>query len=94
MGQRILILGVILLFVGIQFRMVDSFVLTHKATTFLHENVHKSGFRAADPYNFDTLLLSAGPIAKKTITPPRWAGWALLSVGAVLSLHGMTLRDD
>jgi hypothetical protein len=94
MRQRIIIIGVICLFVGFQFRLVDSFVLTHKATQFLHERAKESGFRTADPYNFDTMLMSAGPIAKKTITPPPWAGWALISVGAVLSLHGITLRDD
>ena len=94
MGHRILVVGVILLFLGLQLRAVDSFVLTHKATTFLHEKAQKTGFRTANSYNLDSLLLTAGPVAKKTITPPPWAGWALVSIGAVLSLHGLTLRDD
>jgi hypothetical protein len=94
MGHRIFIVGVILLFLGIQFRLVDSIVLTQKATNFIHARAEESGFRTADPYSYDSLLLTAGPISKKTITPPRWAGWALISVGAVLTLHGLTLRSE
>ena len=95
MGHRIFAIGIVLLLLGLQLRAVDSFVLTSKATRFLHEKAQQSGFRsAADPYNFDSLLLTAGPIAKKTLHPPRWLGWALISVGAVLTLHGMTLKQE
>lgn len=95
MGQRIFAIGVVLLLLGLQLRAVDSYVLSPKATRFIHEKTRDSGFRTAnDPYNFDSYLMAAGPVAKKTITPPRWLGWAAISVGAVLALHGMTLRND
>ena len=94
MNHRFLIVGIILLLMGIQFRAVDSFVLTQKATTFIHERARNSGFQTANPYDFDSLLLTAGPVSKKKITPPRWAGWALISVGAVLTLHGLTLSNE
>ncbi len=94
MGRRFLIVGIVLLFLGIQLRMVDSYVLTQKATQFIQERAHKSGFRTANPYNYQSTLMAAGPIAKKTIKHPRWTGWALVSVGAVLALHGLTLKDE
>ena len=95
MGQRIFAVGIVLLLLGLQLRAVDSFVLTPKATRFIHEKTRESGFRtAADPYNLDTYLMAAGPVAKKTITPPKWLGWAAISVGAVLTLHGLTLRNE
>ena len=95
MGQRIFAIGIVLLLLGLQLRTVDSYVLTPKATQFIHEKTRESGFRtAAGPYDLDSYLMAAGPVAKKTITPPRWLGWAAISVGAVLALHGITLRQD
>ncbi len=90
MGQRIFILGVLALLIGIQLRGVESFVLTQKASTFIEQKVRQTRADQADPYG--SLLMTAGPVPKKTIRPPRWLGWAMLSVGAVLVLHGLTSR--
>ena len=90
MTHRCFVLGFVLLVAGIQLRYIESFVLTQKASEFIETNVKQAGFQHEDPY--DTFLLTAGPSPKKTITPPRWLGWALMSVGGVMLLHGLTIQ--
>ena len=81
-------LGLVVLLMGIQLRMVSSYTLTHEATKFLASRAQTS---AAD----STLLtlssdIGAGP--QKVIHPPEWLGWCLLSVGAVLILHSLAMK--
>jgi len=90
MGYRFFIAGILALLLGMQLRGVESFVLTQKASTFVETKVRQARFQSSNPY--DSLLLTSGPVPQKTVRPPRWLGWALLSVGAVLVLHGVTVR--
>ena len=90
MAHRCVVLGIVLLVVGVQLRYVESFVLTQKASEFIESNVKQAGFQHEETY--DTFLLTAGPASKKTVTPPRWLGWALMSVGGVMLLHGATIQ--
>lgn len=80
--------GLVLLFLGIQFRMVDSYVLNEHATRFIDE---KFGGKANDG-DRPRLLAAVGPAPRKTIHPPEWLGWALMSAGAVLILHSLALN--
>lgn len=89
MGSRFFMFGVVLALLGAQLRMVDTFVLTPKASQFVETRLRNSS-ASVDPY--DNIYLTSGPVAKKTFTPPRWMGWALLSVGGVLAMHGLTIR--
>jgi hypothetical protein len=93
MGYRFFTIGAILVLIGVQLRMVDTFVLTPKATRYVENKVKNSGLRTARPYDYESLMLSSGPRPKKTVRPPRWLGWAVLSVGVVLVMHGLTLRE-
>jgi hypothetical protein len=98
MGYRFFIAGTLLLLIGIQLRAVDSFVLTPKATQFVESKMRGTGLGGTSlanrrSYDYDSLLLSAGPLPTKSVRPPRWLGWAALSVGAVLVLHGLTIRN-
>lgn len=93
MGQRFLTIGLVLLFLGLQLRTVETFVLTPKASQFV-ESKMKSFQQARNPYAYDSVLLAAGPVPKKYYTPPRWLGWALVSIGAVLVLHGIAHRGQ
>ena len=93
MGHRVFAFGIVLMLMGLQMRMVESFVLTPKASQFVERNMAGAGLRTRTAmYDYESILMSSGPTPKKTITPPRWLGWALISVGAVLTLHGLTLR--
>lgn len=99
MGYRFFIVGTLLLLIGIQLRLVDSFILTPKATQFVENKLRGSGLGGTSlasrrsSYDYDSLLLSAGPRPTKSVRPPRWLGWAALSMGAVLVLHGLTIRN-
>lgn len=80
-------MGVVILLVGLQFRLVASYTLTQEATRFLAE-------RSTANSTNSTLLafssdLGAGP--QKVLTPPEWLGWCLMSVGAVLILHSLAM---
>ena len=93
MNQRFFIIGALLLLIGAQLRFVDSFVLTPRATQFIQSKMRSAaGPGRANYGGYDSLLLSSGPRPKKTLTPPKWCGWAALSVGGVLVLHGLTMR--
>jgi len=81
--------GLVVLLVGLQFRMVDSFVLTPELTEFLAD--HASGPVAAASQTIGAFM-TAEPLASKTVRPPDWVGWAFLSVGAVLVLHALSMK--
>ena len=92
MGRRYCMIGAILLLLGVQLRVVDSYVLTQKASQFVETRLHTSRLTDGGVYD-STYRYSIGPYpaTQKTFTPPRWIGWAFLSVGAVLVLHSMTI---
>ncbi len=98
MGTRNLILGLIVLLAGLQFRAVETFVLTQEASRFLQQKLSSDSYLTSDdPYayrgrSFDSMLLNTGPVMEKRLTPPRWLGWAMISFGAVLVLNGLTTR--
>ena len=83
--------GLVVLFLGLQLRLVDSYVLTEKATHFLAERTgHKGASTAIATRNF--LLPAAGPPVRKELQPPDWLGYALISVGSVLILHSLSMK--
>lgn len=86
-------IGVVLLALGIQFRMVDSVTLTQEASHFLAK---RFAAKKAEPSDVPTAFVAAAEdanvvSAKKTIKPPQWLGWALISMGAVLVLHSLAM---
>ncbi len=83
------ILGIVVLLIGIQLRMVESYVLNEDATRWLME-------RSNDPTHqmvttASNLFPAAGPLPGKTVVPPEWMGWAAISLGSVLVLHSLAL---
>jgi hypothetical protein len=81
-------IGIVLLLLGMQFRMVSSYTLTAEATRFLAERSQGSASDGA--ILALTTDLGAGP--QKVIHPPEWLGWCLMSVGGVLILHSLVMR--
>lgn len=81
-------LGVVILLIGLQFRMVSSYVLTDEATRFLAERSNKSSARAT----MVSFTGDIGALPNKVINPPEWLGWCLMSVGSVLVLHSLAMK--
>jgi len=81
-------LGVVILLIGLQFRMVSSYVLTEEATRFLAERTNKSSSSAS----FVSFTSDLGALPNKVINPPEWLGWCLMSVGSVLILHSLAMK--
>ena len=79
--------GLIVLLLGLQFRLVEAIVLTEPATKFVAERFESTEFASAGPNWFAQTL----PV-KKTVTPPKWIGWSLLSIGGVMVLHSLAMR--
>lgn len=80
--------GMVLLFLGYQFRMVESFTLNERATEFIEARVQKA--RAAVDEFTPTAYTPPQPI-RREVTPPRWLGLAMISIGCVLVLHSLAM---
>lgn len=87
--NRYFMIGVLLILLGIQFRMVESFVLNESSTRTLARIAKNSQVATQD---FATnIYMNVHPSPRKLVKPPSWLGWALLSGGAVVCLHAMVL---
>jgi len=85
--NRYFLMGVILVIFGSQFRWVDVFVLNEQTTRFLAERTGKVSSTTAS-----LLAIASTPRTHREIRPPRWIGWCLTSVGAVLVFHSLALK--
>ena len=85
--------GLVLLFLGLQIKFVDSYVLTENAASFVAKRMGKD--QPADSGVIANSFASAGSASPapqhRTFQPPTWLGWALMSVGAVLILHSLAM---
>lgn len=83
------IIGIVVLLLGIQLRLVESYVLNEDATRWLMNQSSDPAVKAVATAT--QLMPAAGPAPKKTVVPPQWMGWAALSLGSVLVLHALAL---
>ena len=83
------LVGLVVLLLGIQFRMVESAVLTPHVTRLLAES-SDSALAAAD--SLGSMAGSSASMSPLTVRPPEWLGDSLLSVGSVLVLHALSMR--
>ena len=84
-------IGLVVLFIGIQARVVYSVELTPKCVKFLAD---KTGHpMAAAIKAADSVTGSEETVApSKTIVFPEYAGWCSMSIGAVLILHALAMK--
>jgi hypothetical protein len=82
--------GLIVLSLGLHLRYVDSFVLNERTTKFFSKSLSAEGETAESTLN--TLMATSGPSQLRTVNPPRWLGWSLLSVGAVMVLYSLVMQ--
>lgn len=87
--NQVFIAGVVLVLLGIEFRMMDSFVLTPRATKLLAEQTNHPV--AAATNTLDSLTGAETRLPAKVLQPQEWVGWLMISVGSVLILHSMTM---
>jgi hypothetical protein len=81
--------GLVLLFLGIQFRMIDTFTFNEKVTRFLATRMKVIDEPAASATGANVASASS---PRKVVRPPQWVGFAMISVGAVLVLHAMAMQ--
>jgi hypothetical protein len=99
-GNRLFLFGVILLLLGIQFRLVESFELNSMATQFVEKrfpsrpaasslNNYGSQDSYADPW---ATLNSTDTPTTRRLNPPRQLAFSFISVGAILILVSPAYR--
>jgi hypothetical protein len=84
--HHLLLAGVLLLLVGVKFRLVESFTLNERSSRFVAAQLGDAAQRQG-------MLWSPQPV-RKVVQPPRWVGLALMSVGAVLTVKSLAMRSD
>lgn len=88
-----LLAGTVILLLGIQLRMVDSYVLNPKVSEYLLKM--KGSVSLNEPKQNPILSLwqaTNAPMPTTTLHPPAWVGWAMMSVGTVLVLHSLAMK--
>lgn len=79
--QTILLVGLLVFFAGIQFRMVQSFTLSDFSSRIVGSEPAPAVASNAPAW--------PGSAGRKVVEPPRWLGLALMSVGSILTLRSM-----
>src|SRR5205823_13661434 len=88
------LVGLVLLYVGLQFRFVETFVLNDKSSKFLAQRLgpgESSGVLNITQATQRIFPVSMSTPSTRSVTPPDWVGWALLSIGSVLVLHALAM---
>ncbi|MEM8671485.1 MAG: hypothetical protein AAGG48_28455 [Planctomycetota bacterium] len=87
--NRYFLLGILILLLGIQFRMVESVVLNEKATRALARISKQT--TVADNSGMGAMLMQVYPNPTKRVAPPRWLGLSMIAIGAVISCHALSI---
>jgi protein-S-isoprenylcysteine O-methyltransferase Ste14 len=91
--NQIFMAGLVVFLMGIQLRMVEAFVLNERSTQFLAQRIQAmKGNQVASTSDLPTVFAAQTPIAKHRLEPPKWIGWAMVSIGSVLILHSLALK--
>lgn len=85
--NQFFLVGLVIVAIGLQLRMVETFVLNEKASRFLAERLPAAMANADGDFS-----AAAGATPRRTLRPPGWLGYALMSVGAVLILHSLAMK--
>lgn len=84
-------IGLVVLFLGIQLYAVHAMVLTPECTKILAEKTGHPMAAAIDAA--DSMSDSGKTVAPShTLVVPRWIGCSLIAIGAVLGLHSLAMK--
>ena len=86
--------GLLLLFFGIQLRLIDSFVLNEATSKAIANRMKRPVTEQPMGFINWTPDSMGVPEMKRTITPPKAIGWIAISAGAVTVLHSLAMRRD
>lgn len=81
--HRLMLAGLLLFLLGMQFRVVESFTLNERSSHFVAARLGGG----PQPASWQA------PALRKVVAPPRWLGLALMSVGAVLTIKSLSTRE-
>ena len=81
--HRLLLAGLLLFFLGVQFRLVASFTLNERSSHFVAARLGGG----PQPASWQA------PPLRKVVEPPRWLGLALMSVGAVFTVKSFSMKQ-
>lgn len=87
--NRYFLAGILLILLGIQFRMIDSFVLKEPASKVL-SRFHKTT-PVADNSGMPSMFRQMYSKPVHRIRPPRWLGLAMITFGAVIGCHALVI---
>ncbi len=87
--NRYFLAGILLVLLGIQFRMVQSFVLNESTTRVLAKVTRTQV--VADNTIFGGLMNRVTGPPRKRVTPPRWFGLAMICIGTVICFHSFAI---
>jgi hypothetical protein len=81
-------MGLVVVLLGLQLRWVETYVLNERASKFLAERITP----VVGDGDSRSFMPAVGPTPRRTLHPPNWSGYALMSLGAVLILHSLAMR--
>jgi hypothetical protein len=81
--NHLLLAGLLLFFLGVQFRLVSSFTLNERSSHFVAARLGGG----PQPASWQA------PPLRKVVEPPRWLGLALMSVGAVFTVKSFSMKQ-
>lgn len=85
-----LLIGILLLLFGAQFRLVESYVLNEPVSAFLAQRFGTKAENAA--FTVASWIPSSQEPQLRRVTPPKFVGWGLLSAGGILVLQSLAMR--
>ena len=91
--NQFFLIGLVILLLGIQLRVVDSYTLNQKLAEEIAKRRKPTPVAASFGTMGDTFATPmAAPAFNRNLDPPGWLGWALISVGGVLICHSLAMR--
>lgn len=88
--NQFFLIGFVALLLGLEFRAVEAFELNAEFSQVLFKQAAPP--LAAVNSASQTFAGTQGPVVKKTVRPPDWLGWSLMSIGGVLILHSWAMK--